>query len=327
MAAGGHEDVEQRGRQQPLPGEAHELVDAHARQRAAHPDEDDARRRSLGQEPEQADRRRRSWTAQSISSAPTTRTLKSTKPTISDFKKRQRSEHQTGSARARMTMRRHDGDDPAAGPMPRLAGVERDGIERGDAERSRGSAPMSKGAFQPPRKRTTVSAERMNTLTYSAKKKKPKRMPLYSVAKPATISRSASVRSNGVRLPSAVGGDEEDEERQRLLEDVPVEEAAAWFIDDGFRLQRAGQQHDADDASMQRQLVADDLGRRAQAAQQRVLVEARPAGHHQADHAQAADGEEVEQPDVHVAADQAGREGHDQQRHHARPGRRRPAPG
>ena len=44
----------------------------------------------------------------------------------------------------------------------------------------------------------------MNTLTYSAKKKKPKRMPEYSVAKPATISESASVRSNGVRLASAV---------------------------------------------------------------------------------------------------------------------------
>ncbi len=60
------------------------------------------------------------------------------------------------------------------------------------------------GAFQPPKNRTTVNAERMNTFTYSAKKKKPKRMPLYSVAKPATISLSASVRSNGVRLPSAV---------------------------------------------------------------------------------------------------------------------------
>ena len=44
----------------------------------------------------------------------------------------------------------------------------------------------------------------MNTLTYSAKKKKPKRIPEYSVAKPATISESASVRSNGVRLASAV---------------------------------------------------------------------------------------------------------------------------
>ena len=61
-----------------------------------------------------------------------------------------------------------------------------------------------RGAFQPPRKTTAVSAERMNTFTYSAKKKKPKRMPLYSVAKPATISLSASVKSNGLRLPSAV---------------------------------------------------------------------------------------------------------------------------
>ena len=60
------------------------------------------------------------------------------------------------------------------------------------------------GAFQPPKKRTTVSAETMNTLTYSAKKKNPKRIPEYSVAKPATISESASVRSNGVRFASAV---------------------------------------------------------------------------------------------------------------------------
>ena len=44
----------------------------------------------------------------------------------------------------------------------------------------------------------------MNTFTYSAKKKKPNRIPEYSVAKPATISESASVMSNGVRLPSAV---------------------------------------------------------------------------------------------------------------------------
>src|SRR5439155_7276699 len=60
------------------------------------------------------------------------------------------------------------------------------------------------GAFQPPRNRTVVSAEMMNTPMYSAKKKNPKRMPEYSVAKPATISESASVRSNGVRFASAV---------------------------------------------------------------------------------------------------------------------------
>src|SRR6478672_8013233 len=60
------------------------------------------------------------------------------------------------------------------------------------------------GAFHPPKKSVTSSAEMMNTLTYSAKKKNPKRIPEYSVAKPATISESASVRSNGVRFASAV---------------------------------------------------------------------------------------------------------------------------
>ena len=60
------------------------------------------------------------------------------------------------------------------------------------------------GAFHPPRNNVTKSADTMNTFTYSAKKKNPKRMPEYSVAKPATISESASVRSNGVRFASAV---------------------------------------------------------------------------------------------------------------------------
>src|SRR5450759_936397 len=60
------------------------------------------------------------------------------------------------------------------------------------------------GAVQPPKKMVVARAETMRTLTYSAKKKKPKRMPEYSVPKPATISESASVMSNGVRLASAV---------------------------------------------------------------------------------------------------------------------------
>src|SRR5664279_3529173 len=63
---------------------------------------------------------------------------------------------------------------------------------------------QSNGAFQPPKKSTTLSAETTNTFTYSAKKKKPKRMPEYSVAKPATSSWSASVMSSGVRFASAV---------------------------------------------------------------------------------------------------------------------------
>ena len=83
-----------------------------------------------------------------------------------------------------------------------------------------------KGAFQPPKKRTTVRAERMKTLMYSAKKKKPKRIPEYSVAKPATISESASVRSKGVRLPSAVAAMKKIRKPERLAEDEPVGEPA-----------------------------------------------------------------------------------------------------
>src|SRR5664280_1554021 len=60
------------------------------------------------------------------------------------------------------------------------------------------------GAVQPRKKMVVTRAETMKTLTYSAKKKNPKRMPEYSVLKPATISESASVMSNGVRLASAV---------------------------------------------------------------------------------------------------------------------------
>src|SRR5256714_6343945 len=69
---------------------------------------------------------------------------------------------------------------------------------------ARWMAGNGNGAFQPPKNSVTVSAETMKTLTYSAKKKKPNRIPEYSVAKPATISESASVRSNGVRFASAV---------------------------------------------------------------------------------------------------------------------------
>ena len=87
----------------------------------------------------------------------------------------------------------------------------RDDEQQADAERGRVEAQLDchghghgNGAFQPPKNSVTISAEMMKTFTYSAKKKNPKRMPEYSVAKPATISESASVRSNGVRFASAV---------------------------------------------------------------------------------------------------------------------------
>src|SRR5438876_2516608 len=51
---GGHEQVEERRRQEPLPGEAHQLVDPDAGQRAAHPDEREDEDIALAEEPQQA---------------------------------------------------------------------------------------------------------------------------------------------------------------------------------------------------------------------------------------------------------------------------------
>ena len=145
------------------------------------------------------------------------------------------------------------------------------------------------GAFQPPKNRVTVSAEMMNTFTYSAKKKKPKRIPEYSVAKPATISESASVRSNGVRFASAVAAMKKIRAPSGWWKTYQSVNQPDWLSDDLVEAHRAGQQDQPDDRQRQRDLVADDLGRRAQAAEQRVLVEARPAGHQQADDRQPAD--------------------------------------
>src|SRR3954466_15615475 len=49
-----HEQVEQGGGQQPLPGEPHQLVDPDAGQRSAHPDEVEDEEIALAEEPDQA---------------------------------------------------------------------------------------------------------------------------------------------------------------------------------------------------------------------------------------------------------------------------------
>jgi len=87
--------------------------------------------------------------------------------------------------------------------------------------------------FQP---KVTVRAEMMNTLTYSAKKKNPKRMPEYSVAKPATISESASVRSNGVRLASAVAAMKKMSAPSGCWKTYQLANQPDWFSTIWFRL-------------------------------------------------------------------------------------------
>src|SRR5690606_11932869 len=59
------------------------------------------------------------------------------------------------------------------------------------------------GFSQPPRKKTTDSAETRIMLAYSARKNTAKPVPEYSTWKPATISDSPSATSKGARLVSA----------------------------------------------------------------------------------------------------------------------------
>src|SRR4051794_31954299 len=60
------------------------------------------------------------------------------------------------------------------------------------------------GPCQPAKNNVTASADSVIMLTYSAVWNRPQRMPLYSVWYPATSSVSASGRSNGGRLVSAI---------------------------------------------------------------------------------------------------------------------------
>ena len=66
------------------------------------------------------------------------------------------------------------------------------------------SGPRLHGPCQPEKKSVTIRAESVIRLMYSAVWKRPQRMPEYSVWYPATSSCSASGRSNGARLVSAM---------------------------------------------------------------------------------------------------------------------------
>src|SRR3954451_18426662 len=68
----------------------------------------------------------------------------------------------------------------------------------------RESSWCTHGKCQPPKKSVTASADSVIMFTYSAFWNRPQRMPLYSVAYPATSSVSASGRSNGGREVSAM---------------------------------------------------------------------------------------------------------------------------
>jgi len=66
------------------------------------------------------------------------------------------------------------------------------------------TAPMfGNGVFHAPKNSTTLIIDTKNIIEYSEKNTNAKRIPVYSVWKPATSSDSASGMSNGARLLSA----------------------------------------------------------------------------------------------------------------------------
>ena len=91
--------------------------------------------------------------------------------------------------------------------------------------------------------------------------------------------------------------------------------------DDLLQVHRAGLDDDADDGQHHRQLVGDQLAGGTQAAEQRVLVGARPAGDEDADHARSTDtASSVEHAGLEVGEPGVGAERHDgdeQERRHA----------
>src|SRR5580700_10691524 len=73
------------------------------------------------------------------------------------------------------------------------------GIQMSDVGMKRGMGPSG-----PPKNSVTTTADMVIVFMNSARKKRPKRMEEYSVWKPPTSSCSASVRSKGGRVNSAV---------------------------------------------------------------------------------------------------------------------------
>src|SRR5580700_915630 len=73
------------------------------------------------------------------------------------------------------------------------------GIQMSDVGMNRGIGPSG-----PPKKRVTTTADMVTVFMNSARKNRAKRMDEYSVLKPPTSSLSASTRSKGGRLSSAV---------------------------------------------------------------------------------------------------------------------------
>ena len=150
-------------------------------------------------------------------------------------------------------------------------------------------------------------ADIVTTFMNSARKNSAKRIELYSVWKPPTSSCSASTRSNGGRLSSAVPAMRKITngttpvtitfQRGTIAE---VARRRPGVMHDVVGRQRAGQQHDRDHRQAEGRLVGHHLRRGPHRAEQRVLRAGRPAGEHHAVHRDRAAGEDEQHADGRV---------------------------
>ena len=96
--------------------------------------------------------------------------------------------------------------------------------------------------------------------------------------------------------------DENDEERERLFEDVP---AVRLRLDDAAHVQGACEHDDAHESEAERQFIRQKLRDGAHRADESILAVRREAAHEERQNRLRRDGEQEEQPDVHIGEDDA----------------------
>ena len=101
-------------------------------------------------------------------------------------------------------------------------------------------------------------------------------------------------------------------ERERIVENIPLPDAALLLEDDGIEVHAAGHDHRHQDAQRHGDFIAHHLRRLAHAAEQRPLASRAIADQDNAEDLRRQDGEHVEKRDVHFLSDDAVAEGQSQ---------------
>ena len=144
----------------------------------------------------------------------------------------------------------------------------------------------------------------MITFMNSARKNRANRIDEYSVLKPPTSSCSASTRSNGGRLSSAVMAIRNTTNGMKPVDTMCQSVMPSWTSTIARGRQRARHQQHGGEAQPERRLVRDHLRRCPHRAEQRVLRARRPAGEH--DPVDADRAQRQHEQDAHRRVERAG---------------------